>query len=106
MGAQAGHAFGTCMIMTERRSPEVIDTYLSEGQPKISIGVSGEDELLKMVTLCRELGLVVSLVQDAGRTELEGRVYTAGAVGPCLKSDLPKKVQRLQLFKSAFNSEN
>jgi PTH2 family peptidyl-tRNA hydrolase len=98
-GPQSGHAFGTCMVLTDRRAPEVVDLYIATGQAKIAVAVDDGDELLRMVQLCREAGLVAVAVEDAGRTEFEGRTITTGAVGPCLRSELPGKVRRLRIFK-------
>ena len=99
LAAQSGHAFGSCMVLAQRENPEVLDKYLSFGQPKIAVGVSDEKQLLAMVRLCQDAGLIASLVLDSGRTELSGKTYTAGAVGPCKRSELPNKIKRLQLFK-------
>jgi PTH2 family peptidyl-tRNA hydrolase len=98
-GAQSAHAAGTCMVLSDRRNSIDIDGYLSQGQPKITVAVDDEAELIKCVNLCKSEMLVSVLVQDAGRTELEGKTLTIGAVGPCLKADLPKAVKRLQTFK-------
>ncbi|MCZ7862665.1 hypothetical protein O9X98_14920 [Agrobacterium salinitolerans] len=98
-GGQSAHAAGTCMVLSDRRNDSNVDQYLSQGQPKIVVGVDDETELVKCVELCRAEMLVSVLVQDAGRTEFEGKTLTMGAVGPCLRADLPKAVKRLQMFK-------
>jgi peptidyl-tRNA hydrolase len=98
-GPQAAHAAGTCMVLSDRRNSVDVDAYMAHGQPKITVGVDDEAELLKMVELCREAMLITVLVKDAGRTELQGKNHTVGAVGPCLRADLPKKVQRLQALR-------
>lgn len=98
-GGQSAHAAGTCMVLSDRRNDSNVDQYLSLGQPKIVVGVENEAELVKCFELCRAEMLVSVLVQDAGRTEFEGKTLTMGAVGPCLRADLPKFVKRLQMFK-------
>lgn len=98
-GPQAAHAAGTCMVFTDRKDRSVTDTYLSQAQPKITVGVDDEAELVKAFEICRAAGLVAVLVKDAGRTELEGKTLTVCAVGPCLRSDLPGPVKRLQAIK-------
>jgi peptidyl-tRNA hydrolase len=99
-GAQTGHAAGTCMVLSDRRNNSNLNEYLSLGQPKITVGVDNEAELIKCVKLCHEEMLVAVLVQDAGRTELDGKTFTVAAVGPCLRSELPKAVKRLQTLKA------
>lgn len=96
--AQSGHAAGTCMVLSDRADRAKVDLYMSQGQAKVSVGVDDEHELRQMVDLCRQAGLIATLVEDAGRTEFEGRTVTYGAVGPCLKSELPSKVKRLRIL--------
>lgn len=98
-GPQAAHAAGTCMVLTERKGSSIVDLYLSQGQAKIAVGVDGEADVVKFVEMCRAADLVAVMVQDAGRTELDGKTLTVGAVGPCLKSDLPGAVRRLQMYR-------
>jgi PTH2 family peptidyl-tRNA hydrolase len=98
-GGQSAHAAGTCMVLSDRKNDSNIDQYLSHGQPKIVVAVENEAELVKCAKLCHEEMLVAVLVQDAGRTEFDGKTLTMGAVGPCLRSELPKAVKRLQMFK-------
>jgi PTH2 family peptidyl-tRNA hydrolase len=104
-GPQAAHAAGTCMVLSDRKNyaPDgersLIDTYLSQGQPKITVAVEDEAELRKCIDLCRAEMLITAIVEDAGRTEFDGKTITVGAVGPCLRSDLPSSVRRLRAFK-------
>jgi peptidyl-tRNA hydrolase len=98
-GAQAGHVAGTCMVLSDRRNSGDVDAYMAHGQPKITVAVDDEAELVKCFQLCRESMLVTVIVQDAGRTELDGKTLTMAAVGPCLRSELPQPVKRLQMFK-------
>lgn len=99
-GGQSAHAAGTCMVLSDRKNDSNVDQYMSLGQPKIVVAVEDEAELVKCVELCRAEMLVSVLVRDAGRTEFDGKTLTLGAVGPCLRSDLPKAVKRLQMFKA------
>lgn len=49
---------------------------------KIVKKVKNESQLLKVYEKAREAGLNVSLIKDAGLTELLGENYTAIAIGP------------------------
>lgn len=59
--------------------------------------VTNEGELLSCVDACKAAGLV-AVVKDAAHTVFPEPTWTVGAVGPCYRTDLPKKVLRLQLF--------
>jgi peptidyl-tRNA hydrolase len=100
LSAQIGHVVGTCMVLSDRKSRETVDLYMAMAQPKITVGVKTEDQLVEMVGLARAAGLVAVMVEDAARTEFSGRTLSAAVVGPCLFSDLPKKLTRLQTIKT------
>jgi len=99
-GPQAAHAAGTCMVLTALDDREKCFGYMAVAQPKITVGVENGEELVKAVEACRAAGLVAVLVEDAGHTELEGKTLTVGAVGPCLRSELPGWVRRLRRFEA------
>lgn len=69
------------------------------------MSVKNEEELRKCVEACKEVGLVAVTVNDAARTVFDKSTYTVGAVGPCFRKDLPKRVSRLRLFK-AWRTQN
>ncbi|MCF6114781.1 aminoacyl-tRNA hydrolase [Mesorhizobium muleiense] len=92
LAAQAGHGFGT------GRDPDLVVEYMNRAQGKIAVSVKNEEELLKSVEACKEAGLVAVSVKDAAHTVFDKPTYTVGAVGPCYRKDLPKRVSRLRLF--------
>ena len=49
---------------------------------KIVKKVKNEGQLMKAYNKAKELGLNVSIIKDAGKTELEGENITAIAIGP------------------------
>jgi PTH2 family peptidyl-tRNA hydrolase len=96
--AQAGHGYSACLWLSNQRDPDLVAVYMRNAQGKIAVGVRNEKELLTCVQICREAGLIAVSVNDAGRTVFERPTYTVGAVGPCYRKDLPKRVARLRLF--------
>jgi len=65
---------------------------------KVVLGVKNEGQLLKVYQLALEAGLNVSLIKDAGLTELVGDNYTAVAIGPNTIADCYPIVNRLRLL--------
>lgn len=102
---QSPHAMGTCMVNTAFKNPDLVKTYLSHAQPKISVGVKNLHELETCIALCREVGIETVTVTDAGRTEFNEPTTTFGAIGPCYRDDLPKRVRNLQRF-TGWSTEN
>lgn len=98
LAAQAGHGFGTCLWLANERDPALAASYMLHAQGKISVGVKNEAELLGAVEACKQAGLVAVAVKDAAHTVFSEPVYTVGAVGPCYREQLPKKVSKLRLF--------
>jgi peptidyl-tRNA hydrolase len=96
--AQAGHGYSTCLWFSNQHDPNLVATYMDGAQGKIAVSVKNEEELLKCVEACKEAGLVAVSVKDAAHTVFEKPTYTVGAVGPCYRKDLPKRVSRLRLF--------
>jgi PTH2 family peptidyl-tRNA hydrolase len=68
-----------------------------EGQfTKIVKKVKNENQLLKTYNEAKQSGLNVSLILDAGLTELEGENYTAIAIGPNYIEDCEPIVKKLR----------
>lgn len=65
---------------------------------KVVLGVKNEGQLLKVYQLALEAGLNVSLIKDAGLTELVGANFTAVAIGPNKISECYPIVSKLRLL--------
>lgn len=95
---QAGHGFLVSWVRGLFLNPVVALGYLNEAQPKISVRIKKESDLHKAFRLCQEAGLPSVIIQDAGRTWFPEPTYTVACVGPCLHSELPRFVAKLQLL--------
>jgi peptidyl-tRNA hydrolase len=95
---QAGHGFLVSWIRGLFQNPAVALGYLNEAQPKISVRIKKEADLHKAYRLCQEANLPSVLILDAARTWFPEPTYTVVCVGPCLRSDLPRFVEKLQLL--------
>jgi peptidyl-tRNA hydrolase len=95
---QAGHGFLVSWVRGLFQNPVVALGYLNEAQPKISVRIKKEADLHKAYRLCQEANLPSVLIMDAARTWFPDPTYTVVCVGPCLRSELPKFVEKLQLL--------
>lgn len=94
MMAQAAHAActflieklnrlsGPTRICTNHPWTAVEKAWLEGGQTKISVSVNSEEELLQIYEKCKDAGVTVHLITDAGRTEFKNPTMTCLAVGP------------------------
>ncbi len=70
----------------------------TQGQKKVAVRVSSEQELIKVYQEALRLGLPASLIADAGHTELPPGTRTAAAVGPAPAKLVDRVTGRLRLL--------
>ncbi len=68
------------------------------GQKKVVVKGGGEKELLEIASRAEDLGLPVSVIRDAGRTELLPGTLTAVGIGPAPSNIVDKVTGRLKLL--------
>lgn len=89
--AQCSHAAVSAYKQLLKRNPELLKQWEYCGQPKVVLKAPDEDTLVELLTQAKQLGLAVSLIQDAGRTQIAPGSRTVLGVGPG-PSDLVDKV--------------
>ncbi|MCE4613266.1 MAG: peptidyl-tRNA hydrolase Pth2 [Desulfurococcales archaeon] len=100
--AQGAHAacknlLGIIMSMNEKwRS--WLDEWLRSGEEKVVLKVNSESELLEIYRKAMSRGLPVSLVTDAGRTQLPPGTKTAVAIGPAPEEVVDEITGHLKLY--------
>ena len=80
--AQCSHATLAAYKSARSHAPKTLRRWESRGQPKITTKVDDEDALMTALATARSLGLVASVIQDAGRTQIAPGSKTVVAVGP------------------------
>ena len=80
LAAQVAHAAVVAALAAQGR-PD-LGAWLEEGQPKVVLRVSGEEELGAIAAAAGAAGLPVHVVCDAGRTQLAPGTPTCCAIGP------------------------
>ncbi|EZQ03791.1 peptidyl-tRNA hydrolase [Candidatus Acidianus copahuensis] len=86
VAAQVAHAAVSLVleiINSSNREWKIwLDSWIVEGQPKIVVKVNDLDELYKKVRMAKEKGLPVSVIEDAGKTQIEPGTITCAGIGP------------------------
>ena len=82
MAAQAGHAAVSATEYARKNRPEWWNPWMSEGQCKIAVKVTSEQELLELERKARNAGLPAALIVDRGLTELPPDTTTCLGIGP------------------------
>jgi len=98
MAAQVSHAAVNCSLKSKKSDSSNFTKWLGEGQKKVVVKVSGESELRKLQQHAREIGLISSLITDAGLTEVPPGTVTCLGIGPASDSAIDKVTGNCSLF--------
>lgn len=81
-----------------RHHPAILEQWEEGGQAKVVLKVETERELLELATMARNLGLITSLVCDAGRTQIAPGSKTVLGIGPGPVKTVDRVSGHLKLF--------
>ncbi|XP_034173423.1 peptidyl-tRNA hydrolase 2, mitochondrial isoform X1 [Osmia lignaria lignaria] len=98
--AQCAHAAIECyrQALNSRNHQQIFRSWLSQGQPKIVLRISNEQELMLLARSARKTGLIISIIKDAGKTQLiPGTISTLG-IGPGPKQAIDDLTSNLKLL--------
>ncbi|XP_059400494.1 peptidyl-tRNA hydrolase 2, mitochondrial-like [Carassius carassius] len=98
VAAQCSHAAVSAYKQVQRRNPELLKQWEYCGQPKVVVKAPDEDCLLELLSHAKEVGLPVSLIQDAGRTQIAPGSRTVLGVGPGPADLVDKVTGHLKLY--------
>ncbi|GFQ78418.1 peptidyl-tRNA hydrolase 2, mitochondrial, partial [Trichonephila clavata] len=80
------------------KNPKTLKMWLNTGQRKVVVKAESEQELMELTTKARRAGLIVSLVCDAGRTQIPSGSRTVLGVGPGQEQLIDKITGHLKLL--------
>ena len=96
LAAQVAHA--SLSSLEQVRDRIWIDEWREEGQAKVVLKVSDEEELLNIYKKAKTLGLPCAIVQDKGLTQLEPGTYTCVGIGPAPSEKVDTVTGKLKLL--------
>ncbi|XP_028937646.1 peptidyl-tRNA hydrolase 2, mitochondrial [Ornithorhynchus anatinus] len=96
--AQCAHAAVSAYKQLQRRNPGLLKEWEYCGQPKVVVKAPDEETLAELLTHAKLLGLTVSLIQDAGRTQIEAGSKTVLGIGPGPADLIDKVTGHLKLY--------
>jgi len=91
--AQAAHAAVSAADKSEYKRE-----WVSQGQKKTVLKVTGEKELLAILKEARDAGLPTALIEDAGHTQLEPGTKTCVGIGPAPEAEVDRITGKLKLL--------
>ncbi|NWW76631.1 PTH2 hydrolase, partial [Climacteris rufus] len=98
VAAQCSHAAVSAYKQVQRRNPELLKEWEYCGQPKVVLKAPDEETLVQLLAEAKRLGLTVSLIQDAGRTQIAPGSRTVLGIGPGPADVIDKVSGHLKLF--------
>jgi PTH2 family peptidyl-tRNA hydrolase len=98
LAAQVAHAALAAAEESGGMRGSWLSTWKEQGQAKVVVKGSGEEELRALFNKARSLGLPSSLIQDAGRTQLEPGTVTCLGIGPGPAETIDRVTGHLKLL--------
>jgi PTH2 family peptidyl-tRNA hydrolase len=95
---QCSHAAVSAYKQAKRWHPEALKTWEDGGQAKVTLKTTGEPELRALAEAGRAHGLGVSLIRDAGRTQIAAGSTTVLGIGPGPSATIDKVSGHLSLL--------
>ena len=82
VAAQCCHATLKAFRESKRAYPKILRHWEKNGEPTVVLRVNDEKSLLDLASRGGEVGLTVSLIQDAGKTQIASGSTTVLGLGP------------------------
>ena len=95
MSAQCSHASVGAVLKSDK---DDVKTWQAQGMKKVILKVKDIQELHKYKRMAEDAGLVVSLITDAGHTQLEPGTVTCLGIGPDKVEKIDKVTGDLKLI--------
>lgn len=98
--AQCAHAAVECyrQALDNSQYQKIYKSWLLQGQPKVVLKIPNEEGLQSLARNARKAGLIISVIKDAGRTQLQPGTVTALGIGPGPKQVIDELTSNLKLM--------
>ncbi|VVC98082.1 peptidyl-tRNA hydrolase 2, mitochondrial-like [Leptidea sinapis] len=98
IAAQCGHAAVGAYEKALKKDPEGLKSWQMTGQAKIALKTDSVDEIQQIAKNAKQMGLITSLIRDAGRTQIAPNSITVLGVGPAPKDVVDRVTGHLKLL--------
>jgi len=98
LAAQVAHAAVNCALVSKTKKPTWFGRWQAEGAKKVVVRVESLAEFFPLKEKAEELGLVTSLVVDAGHTEIPAGTQTVLGIGPAPNNVIDQVTGELALL--------
>lgn len=100
IAAQCAHAAVECcrQISANEEYQQIYASWLLQGQPKIVLQISDKEKLMSLASDARKAGLIISIIKDAGKTQLKPGATSTLGIGPGPKQLIDDLTSQLRLL--------
>ncbi|KAH9639765.1 hypothetical protein HF086_010971 [Spodoptera exigua] len=98
IAAQCSHAAVGAFEKAQKKDPEGLKHWQYTGQAKVALKTDSLDEVKQICDNAKKMGLITSLIRDAGRTQIAPNSITVLGVGPAPKDIIDKVTGHLKLL--------
>ncbi len=98
LAGQVAHAAVAGYRKVKQSNPEIIDKWEMIGEKKVVVKVDGEKELIELFQNLKDNNIPVSLIRDAGLTQIKPGTKTCFAIGPWYEDQIDKFTKDLKLL--------
>ncbi len=98
LSAQVAHAAVSASEKAKNSRNKIYSEWILSGQAKIVLKVNSLKEILHIYNLAKTKGLVASLIEDRGLTQLPIGTVTCVGIGPGFASDIDNVTGDLKLL--------
>lgn len=95
LGVQIAHASVESVLKSKKT---IVEKWRNEGMKKVVLRVEDKNELLIYKRKAEEIGLITSLIVDAGKTVFPKPTITCLSIGPDMESKIDLITKNLKLF--------
>lgn len=98
IAAQCCHAAVGVFEKALKKDPESLKIWQYTGQAKVAVKTDSLEEIQQIAANAKKLGIITSMVRDAGRTQIAPNSVTVLGVGPAPKDIVDKVTGHLKLL--------
>ncbi len=98
LAVQVAHASLLSYLEALNKDKSIVEKWLRNGQKKIALKVSNEDDLIRFYKAFQYKNIPCALVEDAGLTELPPGTKTALGIGPWYSNEIDVLTKNLKLL--------
>lgn len=96
--AQCSHASVMAYNQAAKKDPSLLKLWMLSGQRKVVLKTESESSLLELRREAAKLGIMTSVVRDAGHTQVAPGSLTVMGVGPAPENLVDKATGHLKLY--------